>query len=196
LNISSFTGATTVWDWAAIRKCITIEPANSTWGSEETVPPAITGFLPASACQGASGIIITGTNFTGATTVTFNGTPAGFIVDNPTQITAIVPFSATTGVISIATPGGTANSASFTVKESPLAIVTGQTNITCNAANDGTITVTGSGGTEPYYFSDDDGSNYYPSLPAAGNANWTFTGLIPNNPYRIKVKDNIGCISK
>jgi hypothetical protein len=34
LNIGSF-DATTVWDWAAIRKCIATEPAHGSWGAQE-----------------------------------------------------------------------------------------------------------------------------------------------------------------
>jgi hypothetical protein len=61
------------------------------------------------------------------------------------------------------------------------------------AANDGTITVAATGGTAPYTFSVDNGVNY---LPATGTDLRLFTGLLPNTPYRIRVKDNNGCISK
>jgi hypothetical protein len=44
-------------------------------------------------------VTITGTGFTGATAVTFNGTPASFTVDLSTQITAKVPAGATDGPI-------------------------------------------------------------------------------------------------
>ena len=75
----------------------------------------------------------------------------------------------------------------------PTAAVSGQSNITCFAANDGTITVTASGGTSPYTFSVDNGVNY---LPPTGTNMRLFTGLAPNNPYKIRVMDNIGCESK
>jgi len=62
-------------------------------------------------------IVITGENFTGATAVTFDGIAASFTVNSPTQITATVPAGATSGQISVTTPGGTAESAaSFTVQ--------------------------------------------------------------------------------
>jgi RHS repeat-associated protein len=77
--------------------------------------PTIGSFSPASGAVGAS-VTINGTNFTGATTVTFNGTSASFTVNTSIKITATVPANATTGVISVTTPGGTATSASnFTV---------------------------------------------------------------------------------
>jgi uncharacterized repeat protein (TIGR03803 family) len=52
--------------------------------------PSITSFTPGSGPVG-SAVLITGKNFTDATSVTFNGLPATYTVDSPTQITAIVP---------------------------------------------------------------------------------------------------------
>ena len=53
-----------------------------------------------------------GANFTGVTSVRFNGIAAAFNVDQPTQITATVPANAKTGSIVVTTsPGGTATSA-------------------------------------------------------------------------------------
>jgi uncharacterized repeat protein (TIGR03803 family)/YD repeat-containing protein len=52
--------------------------------------PSITSFSPGSGPIG-SAVLITGKNFTDATTVTFNGLPADFTVNSPTQITAVVP---------------------------------------------------------------------------------------------------------
>jgi uncharacterized protein (TIGR03437 family) len=61
-------------------------------------------------------VTITGTAFTGTTSVRFNGVSASFAVSSATQVTATVPGGATTGPISVTTPGGTATSASsFTV---------------------------------------------------------------------------------
>ena len=193
LNIGSF-DATTAWDWAFIRKSIATEPVNSNWSAEQSVPPAITSFSPASGCQGIGGIVITGSNFTGATSVNFNGVLAAYTVNNATQITATVPLSATTGAISVTTPGGTtASPSSFTVNALPVSSITNQTNITCFAANNGTVTVSASNGSSPYTFSVDNGATF---LTATGTNLRLFAGLLPNTPYRIKVKDNNGCISK
>jgi hypothetical protein len=60
--------------------------------------PRNLAFLPLSGPVGTS-VTITGTGFTGATAVTFNGTPASFTVDLSTQITAKVPAGATDGPI-------------------------------------------------------------------------------------------------
>src|SRR6266480_1976025 len=77
--------------------------------------PTITSFAPTSGSVGTS-VAISGTNFTGATAVKFNGTSAGFAVNSASAITATVPAGATTGPISVTTAGGTASSAgSFTV---------------------------------------------------------------------------------
>jgi Zn-dependent metalloprotease len=75
------------------------------------VPPVISSFTPTSGPAGTS-VTITGQNFTGASVVSFNGTSASFTVNSATKITAIVPVGATTGTISVTTPGGTATSAS------------------------------------------------------------------------------------
>jgi len=55
-------------------------------------------------------IIILGQGFTGTTGVSFNGTPATFIVKADTFLTATVPAGATTGPVTVTTPGGTLTS--------------------------------------------------------------------------------------
>ncbi len=82
--------------------------------------PMISSFAPSSGPTGTA-VTLTGTAFTGTTVVTFNGVNAtSFTVNSATQITAIVPAGATTGKISVTTPGGTATStADFTVTSAP-----------------------------------------------------------------------------
>jgi hypothetical protein len=72
------------------------------------LPPAIASLNPT---QGAIGqnVIITGNHFTGTTSVAFNGTVASFTVNSGTQITATVPVGATSGPVTVTTPGGTAS---------------------------------------------------------------------------------------
>ena len=80
-----------------------------------TVTPAMSSFAPANGLVG-TGVTITGTNFTGATGVSFNGAAATFTVTNPGTVTTTVPFGAATGLIAVTTLDGTATSAtSFTV---------------------------------------------------------------------------------
>lgn len=76
------------------------------------VIPNVTGFSPAAGGPGSS-VSITGTNFTGATGVSFNGTPASsFTVNSDTSITAVVPSGATAGPITVSNPSGSDASAS------------------------------------------------------------------------------------
>jgi uncharacterized repeat protein (TIGR03803 family) len=73
------------------------------------------GPLPGAAKTGAV-VRILGTNLTGATSVTFNGTVAAFTVVGGTLINATVPVGATSGAIQVVTPGGTLSSnVNFTV---------------------------------------------------------------------------------
>lgn len=78
--------------------------------------PTLTSFTPTSAPVGTV-LTLSGSNFTGTSSVTFNGTAATtFHVDGASQISVTVPAGATTGPIVVTTPGGTAQSSfSFTV---------------------------------------------------------------------------------
>ena len=53
---------------------------------------------------------ILGTNLTGATSVTFNGIAATFVVRGPSQIITKLPAGATTGPVQVTTPTGTLSS--------------------------------------------------------------------------------------
>lgn len=84
-------------------------------GGGGTPAPTISSFSPAS---GGTGTVVTinGTNFTGATSVSFNNQSASFSVLSSTQITATVPNCSSSGQVRVTTAGGTATSAgSFTV---------------------------------------------------------------------------------
>lgn len=65
--------------------------------------------VPATGKAGST-VTILGTNLTGATSVTFNGTSATFVVSRATAIQATVPDGATTGSVEVSTPGGTLTS--------------------------------------------------------------------------------------
>jgi uncharacterized repeat protein (TIGR03803 family) len=64
---------------------------------------------PTSGTVGAA-VKILGTDLTGATSVTFNGTPAVFKVVSASLITTTVPTDATTGTVDVTTPKGTLKS--------------------------------------------------------------------------------------
>jgi hypothetical protein len=83
-----------------------------------TPAPTLTSFSPTSGPVGTS-VTITGANLTGATAVSFNGIAAAtFTVNSATQITATVPTGATTGELSLTTPGGTVHSTTTFVIQS------------------------------------------------------------------------------
>lgn len=125
--------------------------------------PMVTGFLPASAAEGAS-VTLTGSGFTKATAVLFNGTPASFQLVNATTLVAVVPVGATTGPVAVTNAAGTGTStASFTVKAT--AVVTPPVTTTpaltaalaisvasIVAGSSLTFEVTAGGGTAPYSY--------------------------------------------
>ncbi len=65
--------------------------------------------LPMSGRVGAK-VIVLGTSLTGATIVSFGGTAATFKVASSSEITATVPAGATTGAVTVTTPGTTLSS--------------------------------------------------------------------------------------
>jgi len=65
--------------------------------------------LPTSGKVGAA-VTILGTNLTGATSVSFNGTAASFTVVSSSEVTTTVPTGATTGKVKVVTPGATLSS--------------------------------------------------------------------------------------
>lgn len=184
-NVStSITSAGTNYRWAISAISLPGIPA-----------PTITGFLPLSACTGSNqSVTITGTNFTGVTAVNFSSIPAAsFTVDNATQITAILPSGAVTGQISVTKASTTVtSSSSFTINPLPLSTVGAKSDVTCFSGSDGSIQISASGGSTPYSYSVNGGTTWTPSA----NNPYTFGGLQANVPYRIKVRDSNGCISK
>jgi hypothetical protein len=69
-------------------------------------PPIISGVAPESRSVNAE-VRIIGSNLTDATEITFNGAIAAiFSIDSSTQITVTIPTSATSGPITVKTPGG------------------------------------------------------------------------------------------
>jgi hypothetical protein len=94
----------------------------------------ITTFVPTHGVIGTS-VTITGTGLIGISWLKFNGTPVGsWARGGTTTITTVVPAGATTGPISLSTPGGTTTSAAlFTVTSA------GSYTITATAEDDGSI---------------------------------------------------------
>jgi uncharacterized protein (TIGR03437 family) len=80
-----------------------------------TVFSVAVGLVPFVETQPTSGKVgaavkILGTNLTGATSVSFNGTAATFTVLSKSEITTTVPADATTGKVEVTTSKGTLKS--------------------------------------------------------------------------------------
>jgi uncharacterized repeat protein (TIGR03803 family) len=71
--------------------------------------PPFVKTIPAYGVTGTK-VNILGNNLTGASSVTFNGTPATFKVVNSAWIVATVPSGATTGTVAVTLPSRTLNS--------------------------------------------------------------------------------------
>ncbi|MEX1264287.1 MAG: IPT/TIG domain-containing protein [Actinomycetota bacterium] len=103
------------YDWRFLKEDRTVLDSGSDTCVTPPPTPTVDGFNPTSGNVGTS-VTVTGTGFTDASSVTFNGTAAAFTVTNDTTIETSVPTGATTGPIAVTTPGGTGTSATnFTV---------------------------------------------------------------------------------
>ncbi len=131
---------------------ITTKPATGQiYRFTPSATPTITGLSPDPVCSAGATVTITGTNFNECLSgVSFNGTAAStFAYVNETTITATVPAGATTGTVSITTPGGTATSgSSLTIgTNGTLSLTSGSASTTVcinNAITDIVYTVGGS----------------------------------------------------
>jgi len=115
-------------------------PSNFTYFA----PPAISSITPSIGSNvGGTTVVITGTNLTGVTAVTFGAVAAtSFIVNSATQITAITPVG-TIGAVTVAvtTPGGSATG-SFTYSVSA-PIITSLTPASGSTAGGNSVVITG-----------------------------------------------------
>ncbi len=101
-------------------------------------PPTITSFSPTSGKTGQA-VTITGTNFTGATAVSFGGTAAtSFTVVSPTTITAVVG-TGKTGNVRVVTANGAITKSGFTYLAPPTISSFSPT----SAGTGQTVTITG-----------------------------------------------------
>lgn len=110
----------------------------SSGGSPAARGPSISSFSPLSGAPGTA-VTITGLNFgstPGDNTTTFNNVTATVNSATTTQIVALVPAGATSGMISVATPSGTAYSMnSFSVLPSSANAPAAPTGVTATAGN-------------------------------------------------------------
>ncbi|AKH84249.1 cell shape-determining protein [Streptomyces sp. CNQ-509] len=77
--------------------------------------PVLTSLAPGQGpTSGGNPVILTGTGFTGASTVQFGAASAVFTVNSSTQITATAPAGSGSVAVTVTTPGGTSNSLTYT----------------------------------------------------------------------------------
>jgi uncharacterized protein (TIGR03437 family) len=102
--------------------------------------PTVSNLSPSSGAVGSS-VTITGTNFTGVSTVRFtNNVNAQFTINSATQITATVPSGAATGPITLSKPGCTdVQTVPFTITTPQCLDVTISTSLTASTGT--TLTV-------------------------------------------------------
>jgi uncharacterized delta-60 repeat protein len=157
-------------------------------------PPTITSFTPSSGCASSTSVVITGTNFTGATAVSIGGTAvASFTVNSATQITATVG-SGTTGLIVVTTPDGTGTSGStFTVNPSVLASVSISASVN-NVCSGTSITITATptnGGASPTYNFKVNGI----TVQNTTSNTYTSTGFVNGDAVTCEMTSNATCPS-
>ncbi|HJV23626.1 MAG TPA: IPT/TIG domain-containing protein [Holophagaceae bacterium] len=116
-------------------------------GSSSTPPavPTLTSFAPGHGVVG-SPVTLTGTGFTGASQVAFNGQAAPFTVQSATGIQATVPAGLAPGAypIRVTTPGGSATSTgAYTVDPTPAPTLSGF--LPASGPTGTTVSLTGSG---------------------------------------------------
>jgi hypothetical protein len=135
--------------------------AIATFKTGTPAPPTITGFNPGTGPVGTP-VTITGTNFTGATAVTFfNGVAASYTVTDSQHISTTVPAGATTGVIKVTAGGLTATSStSFTVTTPPPPTITSFSPTTGPVGTPVTITGTNFTGASAVTFFNAVGATY------------------------------------
>ncbi len=82
------------------------------YGTVFRLSSGLGAFVETQMTSGAVGapVKILGTNLTGTTSVTFNGTPATFAVVSKSEISTTVPSGATTGPVEVTIPSGTLTS--------------------------------------------------------------------------------------
>jgi uncharacterized repeat protein (TIGR03803 family) len=85
---------------------------NDGYGTVFSLSVGLASFVETEPTSGKVGAAVTilGTNLTGATGVTYNGTAAVFKVVSSSEITTTVPTGATTGEVKVVTPSGTLSS--------------------------------------------------------------------------------------
>jgi plastocyanin len=168
--------------------------------------PTITTISPSSGTTlGGTEVIITGTDFTGATSVTFGGEEAtDFDIDSATQITAETPAHSAGAVdVVVVTPGGTDTETNGFTYIAPPTITAQPDSATVDPGDEVSFSLTATGGGTLSYQWKKDGSNIsgatsstYSINPVAEEDEGSYTCTVTNsagsatsNPATLTVND-------
>ncbi|MFE3870907.1 PKD-like domain-containing protein [Flavobacterium sp. ZS1P70] len=154
----------------------------------------ISSFSPTTACRNSNApVIITGTGFTAATAVKFNGVTAAFVINNDTQITATLPAGTTTGTIVVTplTGADIISSGTFTVNPNVAPSVSILANPVGSICSGTSVTFTATpvnGGSNPTY-------QWYVAGILVGSSSPTFTTstLVNGNQVKVEMTSNAIC---
>lgn len=102
----------TTWLGGASATCTSCSPPGTGYGTVFSLATGLKPFVETQPTSGKAGaaVRILGTNLTGATSVTFNGTAAVFKVVSSSEITTTVPAGATSGTVKVVTSAATLSS--------------------------------------------------------------------------------------
>jgi len=144
--------------------------------------PTVVSLNPAfGAAAGGTSVMLTGTNFTGATAVAFGASPATFTFNSATSITATAPVGAAGATnVRVTTPGGTSATGAgnqFTYIAPPAA-PTVNTPANGSRTNDNTPTYSGTSGASLTIALTVNGTSFGSTTSDAGG-NWTLTPATP-----------------
>jgi hypothetical protein len=165
-------------------------------------PPGVTGLNPASgALAGGTSVVIAGTNFTGASAVTFGSTAAtSFTVNSATQITAVDPAAPAAGSVNVTvvTPYGTSatSPADLFAYVSPPTITTQPSSLTVTAGRPASFTVSATGTATLSYQWQESVAGTWTNISGATATNYTIAAASPTNAgsYRVIVSNAGGSI--
>jgi hypothetical protein len=191
-NIGAFTGTNT--GTTAIQGTVSVTPTlNGCVGTPTSYTytvnpiPTITVTPTNPLCAGGTGSATATSNLTGTYTWSA-GTPSGSSVSN---LTAPGSYAVT-----ITTSAGCVNSTTFNITApTAVSVTTVPTPVLCNGGNNGSIQVTGSGGTAGYNVSWSGPSNGNPAGTeiAASGGSYTISSLTAGS-YTVSVTDANGCV--